>query len=326
MILYLGAPKAASAVPGGIAIGKNFLITFADYLTAKGLEKCQEDISNWRDLGLKSLFLDSGAFSSWSRQLDITKERFADFCLKIQDQVTAIASLDVIPGQPGIIPSQNEIDIAAQKGWDNYQYLLDKGVDDKKLLHTYHQGEDLKWLQKIVDSKANQIGISPANDQRESSRMVWLDNCMSIITSSTGKPLVKFHGFAATSSTLLLRYPWYSADSASWLVLPIYGKLFFPGFENNKENYLISPNPLIVTQAKRAKKDITHINELGECEKTNIKNYVEGCGESIETIANSNNARQKVSLCFWSRFAEAVESDKTLNIFKKKSQINNRWF
>lgn len=187
------------------------------------------------------LMLDSGAFSAWSQKASIDLDAYIDFCLTHQEHLEYIVNLDVIPGEWGQkrLPPE-EVRRAAEQGWENYWRMRDAGVDKDKLIHVFHQGEPFEWLQMIV-KEVPYIGLSPANDRTTPEKTTWLDDCMPHVTDKDGMPIVKWHGFAVTSIGLMLRYPWYSVDSASWSIVAGMGKIYVPRFSCGKPDYLSTP-------------------------------------------------------------------------------------
>jgi hypothetical protein len=85
------------------------------------------------------------------------------------------------------------------------------------------------------------LGISPGNDKSTTEKQKWLDRCMDYITDDKGKPLVRFHGFGVTAVPLMLRYPWYSVDSTSWIILAANGKILFPRYKSGVPHYSLNP-------------------------------------------------------------------------------------
>jgi hypothetical protein len=163
------------------------------------------------------VFLDSGAFSVWNRGESINLDDYIKFCKRYQDDLDAIATLDVIPGKPNQKLTELQRDNAAWEGWANYQKMLKAKINPEKLLHTFHQGDHLWVLERLIEEGAPYIGVSPANDRTSTQREKWLQTeVFPILLNSKGKPKAKFHGFAVTSLKLALNYPWYSVDSSSW--------------------------------------------------------------------------------------------------------------
>ena len=167
--------------------------------------------------GLKSLrcrvkpilFIDSGAFTAWTKKTNVDIISYTDFCLQNIHIIDYIANLDVIPGEFGKKNlTASEIDYSAKQGWKNYEYMIKRGIPKEKLIHIFHQDEDFKWLERMVNTMPY-IGLSPANDRTREEKIMWLDKCMDYVLDEKGFPIVKFHGFAVTSLAIILRYPWF---------------------------------------------------------------------------------------------------------------------
>jgi len=167
----------------------------------------------------RNIYVDSGAFTAWNKGAVIDLEEYIDFCKfmmkEYPDNEWNIVNLDVIPGERGQVPTKEQIDYSAEKGWDNYEKMLSAGL---KPIHIFHQHEDFKWLRKLIKS-SDYIGVSPDNSQSVESRIAWLKRVFSVV-----KLKVKTHGFAATGDQFVKGVPFYSADSASWLSGVMYAK------------------------------------------------------------------------------------------------------
>jgi hypothetical protein len=171
------------------------------------------------------ILLDSGAFSAWNKKLEVDFQAYIDFALQYHDVVEGIVVLDSIPGSFGetrLTPAQ--VRKSAEKSWKNFQIMLEAGIDREKLIPVFHQNEEDEFLQMMID-EAPYFGLSPANDRSTVEKMKWLDRCMRLATDEKGMPRNKWHGFAVTAVRLMLRYPWYSVDSASWRISAAYGKI-----------------------------------------------------------------------------------------------------
>lgn len=190
---------------------------------------------------MENLILDSGAFSAWNNNAQINLKEYIAYCLKYLDAITYVVNLDIIPAQPGQKKiSAEEIEYSASEGWHNAEKMLRAGIPKSKLIHVFHQGEDFKWLQRIVD-KFEYIGLSPANDRTIQEKKAWLDSCMPYVTDSKGFPIIKFHGFAVTAYTLMERYPWFSVDSATYTQQAGRGVIYIPKYKNGRWMYADMP-------------------------------------------------------------------------------------
>ncbi len=227
-----------------------------------------------------NLILDSGAFSAWTKKKPVDIDEYAKFCLEHLDDVEYIVNLDVIPGEPGAISedqlSAKQINKAAENGWDNYQKLMGLGIPRDKLIPVFHQGEDFTWLQ-VMRHASNYVGLSPANDRTTNEKMEWLDKCMTFVCDTKGTPHVKFHGFGVTSVRILLEYPWYSVDSASWVMFSRYGTILVPKIDDNG-NCRYDTAPMTVQVTLRAptiqKKGYQHYDGMNRYAQEVIRKYI----------------------------------------------------
>jgi len=145
------------------------------------------------------VFLDSGAFTAWTRGAVLPVVEYARFVL----------------GHPGheVVAVMDDIEDPA-KTWANQKELESYGVEP---LPCFHYGEDVKWLSKYLDEYPY-LAIGGMVRRPKPKLVAWLDSIMrSHICDAQGKPRVRLHGFGATGQAVLARYPWYSVDSSSWI-------------------------------------------------------------------------------------------------------------
>lgn len=244
---------------------------------------------------ITSMLLDSGAFSAWNRKQVIDLDAYIEFIKEHESEFDYFVNLDCIPGEWGRRPTREEIEISAAKGYENYHYMLSKGVDKNRLIHVFHQHEDWKWLKKMVE-EIPYIGLSPANDSTPVSKRRWLDECMMYTTDSKGYPIVKTHGFAVTSLNLMYRYPWYSVDSVSWRRIAAYGAVVIPVW-NEKGEFIYSKTPLVVKLTPRGStKEIIlrKYNFLSTEAKRKVNEYVESKGFKLGKVRLDENKKECV--------------------------------
>lgn len=222
------------------------------------------------------LILDSGAYSAWTKQEKINVESYADFCLANLDCFDHIVNLDVIPGKVGMkgVDLEATINESVREGWRNYRYLVSRGIPKNKLLHVFHQEEDFIWLERMV-KRLDYIGLSPANDRNTKEKMVWLDQCMNYVLNKEGLPIRKLHGFGVTSIPLMMRYPWYSVDSASWVIYSRYGIILIPKLIQDEYRYDIPPLKVFVSTKSPKKYELgKHFDTFTLPEKRYIFNEI----------------------------------------------------
>jgi|AntDeeMinimDraft_5_1070356.scaffolds.fasta_scaffold01064_12 hypothetical protein len=177
------------------------------------------------DITSDMVFLDSGAYSAFSRDETIDIEKYIQF-IKDNGPYGVEACLDVI-GNKDTGPTW-ETAMASEK---NQRIMEDAGTSP---IPVYHRGEekykdDESHLRKMVE-EYDYIGLGTGRALGNRSQLThWLDRVFEdIICDSQGRPKCKIHGFAVTSKKLLARYPWYSVDSNSPTIGAAFGKIFLP--------------------------------------------------------------------------------------------------
>ena len=285
------------------------------------------------------LMLDSGAFSAWSKQVEIDIDEYIAFCLQHVDIVSYIVNLDVIPGKFGQknLPRE-EVERSARKGYENYEYMLSKGIPKSKLIHVFHQNEDFKWLQKMV-KEIEYIGISPANDRTTSEKILWLDKCMKYALDEKGMPLVKFHGFAVTSLQLLMRYPFYSVDSTSWVMTGRLGSIYVPRYRNGKWIYDENSWKIAVSSKSPANKEAgKHFSTLSPKHQQVVLDYIHDKGyvmgvssfesvpQTTELKPNQKWSQKKPTSKTALRELETITEPGLANTYQLRDEINIIYF
>ena len=268
-------------------------------LTAKPLFEMYRDKLRSAD---SCMIVDSGAFSVWVRGDTIATQDYIQFCLDNHDIFDYIVNLDVIPGKPRQRLSQDMIRMAASGGWNNFKEMINT-FPKEKVIHVFHQGEDFKWLDRIANS-APYIGLSPANDKTTKQRTAWLDNCMKHVLDEKGYPKVKFHGFAATSSRLMTRYPWYSVDSASWIRCSAYGNIYIPVLNRGVPDYTKTQAVIALSDRTLYKKN--HFRNQTIKTQHMIRDWVSSLGFCIDDLGQNNLPR----FSFNARFFQLVEQSR----------------
>jgi hypothetical protein len=173
--------------------------------------------------GVKNIMIDSGAFSAWSINKPVDRNKYLDFIYEIKAKLAQyttnlyFVNLDVIPGEFGRKPNSREIEDSAKQGLENFFWFRQKGVET---IHVYHQHEREEWLD-IISRNAEYIGISPANDLTTKGRMPWLNRTFFKIRTKN-----KTHCFGGTDSKILFALPFYSADSSSYMRCKRFGLNF----------------------------------------------------------------------------------------------------
>ncbi len=166
--------------------------------------------------------LDSGAYSAWRRRVPIDVDAYITFIGKHADVWKYIVCLDTIPGEFGSAPTPKEVELAADRSYANYSYMREQLADDidpSRLIPVYHQGEEIRHLEQLIETGAQYIGISPTNGLPRKQRLRWAREAMNVVPKG-----IKTHGFGI--ATLQKEdCIFHSMDSSSWSLGAGYGMI-----------------------------------------------------------------------------------------------------
>lgn len=224
----------------------------AQYLLESYLLFRKKNFKEWhqnRKLLGRKLFLDSGAFSAFSRDEKINIDSYINFIKENKEYLEVYAGLDVIGDY-----------IATRQ---NIEYMESKGLSP---LPTFHFGSPLEELERMVE-KYDYIalgGLVPISMQRAKLQN-WLDICFSIIGKK--KPLTKVHGFGVNAFWAWKRYPFYSVDATSWLM----GGKFRRIIEFNGKEFVAYNKHSKDINLKTMK---THNSHYSELNRKNVLEYL----------------------------------------------------
>lgn len=180
-------------------------------------------------------FLDSGAFSVWSRGADITLDDFAEFLAATKEYVDYAFNLDVLPGAPGKPATRAEGEVTAKLSVENWEELRRQGFDT---INTYHEGEPIEHLHYLRDMALEKmadpfIALSPLKTSGRAVR--WFTEAWRHLVDSDGKPLLKVHGLGVLEYEGVTSFPWFSVDGTTWLNGMIYGTVCDWVWDGTKE-------------------------------------------------------------------------------------------
>lgn len=140
-----------------------------------------------------------------------------------------------------------------------------------KVLPVFHFGEDLKWLHRYIDNY-DYIGVGGLGQEVPKTKFIYYaDRIFKEICDKNGFPKVKVHGFAMTSIDCMLRWPWWSVDSTSWLVSERYALLIVP--KKKKSEFDYSYPPEMVSVSMRHSKTKNHLSHKSFIEQSTIQEY-----------------------------------------------------
>ncbi len=245
----------------------------------KWIERMKNEPSNMK------LFVDSGAFSAWTKGKVIDVDEYISFINTNKEYLTVCASVDTIPGAPrsAVIPSDEEVQKAAEGTWENFLYMRSKMNDVDKLLYTFHAGEPWEFLEQALTYKddrgpINYIAFGGLVGKSGDIIKTFCSKAFDLIRKHNRLGNIKVHAFGMTRLHVLQEYPFTSCDSTSWLQHANYGAVAF------------GPK-LISVSDRQTLKDGNFANRSTAVQQEMIK-QIEARGFTLKQLQEDLNARQ----------------------------------
>ena len=259
-------------------------------------------------------FLDSGAFSAWSKGKAITVEEYRDFVIKHNSQIDVCANLDAI----ALDDSKESLQRSAEETLENQKRLEDAGLTP---LPVFHKGEPFSFLEHYVENYDYICLGRLTLDSRAGANQSFFDHVWSeYLTNADGTPRVKVHAFGMTSVPMLCRYPWHSADSSTWLIQSRLGNIFCP--RRNKEGELQwGESPYIIPISDQtAAKGVhgQHIDTMSSDITAEIIEYaMKYYDKDFDMLRGFPAERFKVNINYWLDLEEHMQ---TPTVYKSRQR------
>jgi len=245
---------------------------------------------------------------------------YINFLLDNEEILDLYVNLDII-GNP-------------EKTWEIQKYIESYGL---KPLPVFHFGEDFKWLYKYLD-EYDYIGLGGLGQDISKNKWISMfgDPCFTIICPPpTYMPKVKVHGFAVTSPDMLIRYPWASTDSTSWVMYGKYGIILVPKKEQGKFDY--TKSPICVGVSRRSPKmsiDGIHFLSMPPTFQIAVQEYLEEKGfiigdSTFKEVSTDYVLQENENWCDRKRTPYVVESiieRGVCNDHKQRDHVNLMYF
>lgn len=236
-----------------------------------------------------TFFLDSGAHSLYTREVIKKKhrdgyrfyesqefwdyvDRYANFVRHNLDCLDYYANVDAI-FNPDI-------------SWRVLKYLEEK--HHLRPVPVIHWNTDLKWLDKHLDAGYDYIGLGGLGQEVTTKEYYrWADQVFQRLCPPPHYlPIVKTHGFAMTGYNLLVRYPWYSTDSASWVKAGGYGIIMVPRWYNGQFDFSRKPYTIAVSSDSPAIKngEARHYMSCSGKEKESTRRWLDSIGTPFGSV------------------------------------------
>jgi hypothetical protein len=314
MRFYFGSNPDTGTLDTLIEAGAhNFLSSFAD-VGPQHIKEISARPFNF--------FLDSGAYSAWSRGLHIDLDEYIAFIKHHSDHIQVFANLDSIPGSPSSTPTPQEREEGAQKSWNNFLYMQSEGL---RPLPVFHAGEDWKWLDKFIQHGETRLGIGGLVDLSSVHRKHWLDSFFYRLQKKYPSLAIAVHGFGMTAPDLIHRYPWDSVDSTAWLRFAGFGVIHVPALHKDG-GYDFSRGASVVTVSGSNPKQRENGKTLGNLpQKTHrhILDWISHCGQSLQSVQDDYKARRACSIQYYLGLTDWKNTNKQIST--PYSRPTNLW-
>lgn len=241
-----------------------------------------------RQEGIK-IFLDSGAFSAWSKKAKIDIQAYCNYIHR---------NRDIIINEEGqLLASVLDAIGDAQGTYENQIAMESLGV---RPLPCFHYGEDERYLEWYI-ARYPYITIGGMVAQSTPQLEYWLDRIFKrYICDGSGRPKLKVHGFGLTTLGLMERYPWYSVDSSSWVQIAANGSILIPGW-----GYV----PVSLTHPT-AKMPGVHITTVNEPQRLAIQSRIKELGYDPERLEKEYISRWSFNCWAFTELNRRLQTDK----------------
>ena len=154
-----------------------------------------------------STFVDSGAFSAYTKGISIDINDYIAWIDRWHPYVERYCCWDVIPSDK-VTPKES-----AEQTWQNYQYMKANVTDPSKLVYCFHVGEDLDYLVQALESGIDYIALGGLAKKGKKQRTEFFELVEPIFEQY---PDVHVHVFGMASMPLIQRFKFiHSSDSTT---------------------------------------------------------------------------------------------------------------
>lgn len=240
-------------------------------------------------------FLDSGAHSLYTKEVIAKKhsegyrfyetpefwsyvDRYCEFVKANTKGIDNYANVDVI--------------FNPELSWEVLKYIENEhGLNPVPVIH---YNTPLEWIDKHLDAGYEYLGIGGLGQEvMKYHYFQWADKVFERLcpASNDFKPIVKTHGFAITTWSILRRYPWFSVDSASWTKAGGFGIVYVPRPSNGTFSFDKQPFNIGMSFDSPSKKNRgRHIFSISTAERSYINRWLEKIGVPVGSVYTDDDA------------------------------------
>lgn len=162
-------------------------------------------------------FVDSGAFSAFTKGINIDIDEYIDWINRWHQNLELYACWDVIPSDT-VDPVES-----AKKTWENFQYMKARLQDPSKLVYCFHYGEDISYLKEAIGSGLTFIALGGLAKRGKKQREEFLTAVQPIFEEN---PQVHVHAFGVGAVNIIQQFHFiHSSDSTTPFFPPKHGRI-----------------------------------------------------------------------------------------------------
>ncbi len=246
-----------------------------------------------KNLPNSDIFVDSGAFSAYTRNKKIDIDEYITFLNTYHDRFSLYASLDVIPDYT----SFESVQQSSKDTWNNFVYMRERLTDKSKLLITFHLGEDYSVLRQILEYKdefgpIKYLALGGLARASIEDRDTFIEKCYNII-NSCGRNDIKIHLFGVTDMGLCEKFGADSVDSTTWIRAASFGEI------------CTEFGRLVVSEAR--KYDDKHLLHKTEFIKDKCIKEMTELGFLLDDLMTSSKSRELYNILYFHNKSKLIQ-------------------
>lgn len=241
------------------------------------------------------IFMDSGAYSVRNSNVQLDPLELYIEYINTHERVNVYAQLDEIP-TPCI--NSETTKKSSENTWSNYLHMIEEVKPEykDKLIPVYHFGEPISYLETILNTEIDghlipYIALGGGNAGKFKRNIEYYSNVFNVIKKSKN-PNVKVHAFGMTVLKLLEMFPFYSADSTTWLKLGVNGSIMTYTFGD-----------VYVSDRKK----VNGVYDFTRDEKFRLQQELEEHGFTLEEVQSDYKKRLIYNIDYFYNWAKNYE-------------------
>jgi len=116
------------------------------------------------------------------------------------------------------------------------------------------------------------------------------------------------HGFGLSALRLVLRYPWYSIDSTTWVMTGRMGAVFVPKTKEDVYIYDIDPWKVDISEKSSSKKkEGQHFDTFTSMEQKIFEKYFKIKGYISKELSNDYKKRDELNIIYFLDLEKSIQ-------------------